>query len=264
MSRLAKSDVYAALDLAAQHILAARGDDHSVSRADIRRKLRELKGVEQRLTDIFYRFIDKRDYKPGARVTKSDVDETLAYAKEKLIDAYDKNDNGLSRAEITQMSTTAQLAVALARELKVRGDEQLLLEELRALGEGLLFLGRGSEADTDLRFFQQEAQLDRLTKESFASALGLDLDNREQAITIFEQGYEAYGQNWERYELYEMWDELSQIRRLDEFMQANLKDVTHLIVGEDGLRPTSEYPTYFVGLSPKGDIVGFETVVVWT
>ncbi|MEL6142520.1 MAG: nuclease, partial [Bacteroidota bacterium] len=139
MARISKSQVHAALDIAAQHILNARGDDNVISRLDIRQKLRELSGTERNLVDMLYRFIDKRDYKPGARVTKTDVEDTLAYTKVKLINAYDENNNGFSRAEIEKMSTTGKLAVSFARELKARENETTLLQELRILGEGLYF-----------------------------------------------------------------------------------------------------------------------------
>ena len=90
MARLAKQKVHAALEKAAANILDAAGDDPIVSRKDIRQKLKTLAGVEQQLTSVFYRFMDRRDAKPGARITKKDIDETLAYAKERLVDAYDE------------------------------------------------------------------------------------------------------------------------------------------------------------------------------
>lgn len=73
MARLAKHKVHAALDKAAANILSAAGDDPFVSRKDIRQKLMELEGVEQQLTSVFYRFMDHRDYKPGARITKKHI-----------------------------------------------------------------------------------------------------------------------------------------------------------------------------------------------
>jgi hypothetical protein len=145
MARLSKQHVYAALEKAAANILSAAGDDPFVSRKDIRLKLRQLPGIERSLTDMFYRFIDKRDYKPGARVTKKDVDATLAYSKEKLIDKYDVNNNGLAEDEIKEMSLTAQLAVRYAQMLQAYAEEgpvettAQLKKVLAHLGEGLYF-----------------------------------------------------------------------------------------------------------------------------
>jgi hypothetical protein len=47
-------------------------------------------------------------------------------------------------------------------------------------------------------------------------------------------------------------------------MEAQLSHITHIVVGLDGARPDSEYPVYFVGLTPTGDILGFQTTTIWT
>lgn len=121
MPRIAKTDVHQALQRAASIILDADGGDGRVSRADMSNKLASIDGNEKALADMFYRFIDHRDHKRGAVVTTKDVTKAVAYAKNHLIDAYDLNHNGLSRDEIADMSSTGQLAVALARELKKAG-----------------------------------------------------------------------------------------------------------------------------------------------
>ncbi|MBN2361871.1 MAG: hypothetical protein JXR83_20640 [Deltaproteobacteria bacterium] len=118
MPRIAKADVHAALERAAKNISDAKTPDGIVSRNDIKDKLGELDGTEKKLTDIFYRFIDHRDHVAGARITQKDIDRAVAYAKEKIVDKYDLNRNGLSRDEIAKMSLTGKLAVELARELK--------------------------------------------------------------------------------------------------------------------------------------------------
>ncbi len=120
MARIAKSDVHAALRRAADNLIDAAGPDKRVSRDDVKTKLETLDGLERALTDLFFRFIDYRDYAEGATVTVNDVEEGYEYATQKLIDAYDKNDNGLSDDEIAKMSTIGKLAVAYALEL----DEQ--------------------------------------------------------------------------------------------------------------------------------------------
>lgn len=136
MPRIAKSDVHAALQRAAQHIQEAAGKDGRVSRSDIATRLEQLEGTERKLVDIFYRFIDKRDHVSGAQVTKKDVDRAVEYAKQKLIDKYDLNDNGLSKGEIARMSLTGQLSVELARELKAAARRPL------ARGPGAAVVGK--------------------------------------------------------------------------------------------------------------------------
>ena len=120
MPRIAKSDVYAALDRAASIIRSAdRGNDGIVSRADIKAKLATMEdGTEKKLVDIFYKFADHRDYRKYARLTGGDIEKTLTYSFKELVADYDVNNNGLSKAEIAKMSTTAKLAVELAKALK--------------------------------------------------------------------------------------------------------------------------------------------------
>lgn len=270
MARLSKQHVHAALDRAAKNILDARGDDPFVSRKDIRLKLNTLSGVEQQLTSIFYRFMDHRDHKPGARITEADVTNTLAYAKEKLIDKYDVNNNGLSKAEIAEMSLTARLAVRLARmmqEDQVASDDKStakILEGLKALGEGLYFPAWANESDAFLQLFHREANLDNLTRASFRDTLGLSLVDRAEAVYFFQQGVEELAWIFENYEDFEAEADSERFQTLLDFMIANLQDITHVIVGEDGVRPGSEYPVYLVGLTPAGDLVGFETTTIWT
>ncbi len=268
MARLAKQKVHAALEKAAQNILDAAGNDPIVSRKDIREKLKTLEGVEQQLTSVFYRFIDHRDSKPGARVTKVDIEDTLAYAKEKLVDAYDVNNNGLSAAEIAEMSFTARLAVRYAQlqdqasETEMTTDQ--LYDSLFELGNGLFFPAWANEADAYFSMFRKDADLQELTQETFSATLGLDPSNPVEAIELWHQGRSEYEWIFENYENYEKFAELESFKTLHTFMEKHLTHITHVVVGLDGLRPDSEYPVYFVGLTPEGDILGFQTTTIWT
>jgi hypothetical protein len=119
MSRIAKSDVNAALDRAAKNIVDAAGTNNVTSRTEMKKALENISSsTEKKLTDIFFRFIDHRDAALGARITASDVNKAVDYAKEHLLAKYDVNNNGFSKAEIAKMSVTGQLAVKLAAELK--------------------------------------------------------------------------------------------------------------------------------------------------
>ncbi len=118
MSRIAKTDVNRALDLAASRIKDAGGTDGRVSRAEMTAALKGLTGTEKKLTDIFFKFIDHRDFKTGAQVTSKDVDRAVQYAKTTMIAKYDLDNNGLSPSEVKKMSLTGKLAVTLAKELK--------------------------------------------------------------------------------------------------------------------------------------------------
>ncbi len=120
MSRIAKTDVHAALTRAAEIIRASDTNKNGrYSRAEVKAQLASMpEGTEKALVDIFYKFADHRDHKAYAKLTEKDLAKTLEYSFNTLVNAYDKNNNGLSKAEIARMSTTAQLAVKLSQELK--------------------------------------------------------------------------------------------------------------------------------------------------
>lgn len=117
MARLAKAEVHRALDLAGFNLKYGGGLDGIISRADAKATTKDLEGAEKGLTAMLFAFTDARDHKAGARVTGADIDKALAYAKDRMVDAYDTNHNGLSKAEIAKMSKTGQLAAQLASQL---------------------------------------------------------------------------------------------------------------------------------------------------
>jgi hypothetical protein len=118
MANISRTSIHQALDRAAKTILSAAGPDGRASRTDMTRKLKELTGTEKALVDTFYKFIDHRDAGSGAAVTKTDVTKALALAKQKLIDAYDLDKNGLSPDEVAKMSKVGQLASQIAQIYK--------------------------------------------------------------------------------------------------------------------------------------------------
>jgi hypothetical protein len=142
MARIAKGHMHRILDAVGQAVKDAdQGHDGIVSRNDMKTSMKEMdKEIDEvsdmfaerwdgGLTDMikdqhdirkvlintFYRFVDHRDHKPGARITDADIDKAVAYAKEKLVDAYDVNNNGLSAAEIAEMGTIGQMAAAFLK-----------------------------------------------------------------------------------------------------------------------------------------------------
>jgi hypothetical protein len=121
MSRIAKTDVNRALDHVAKALVKAGGDDGRISRADVKAALPALSRKERALADIFFKFVDHRDFKTGASVTSKDIGKAVAYAKEHMIAKYDLNSNGLSKGEISEMSLTGKRAVDLAKALKATG-----------------------------------------------------------------------------------------------------------------------------------------------
>lgn len=128
MPRIAKTDVNRALEMAANRIKDAGGADGRVSRTEMTAALKGLTGTEKKLTDIFFKFIDHRDFKTGAQVTSKDIDRAVKYAKTTMIAKYDLDNNGLSATEVKKMSLTGKLAVTLAKELKAAAAKSTALE----------------------------------------------------------------------------------------------------------------------------------------
>lgn len=129
MPRIAKAEVNRALEMAANRITDAGGSDGRVSRAEMTKALKGLTGTEKKLTDVFFKFIDHRDFKSGAQVTSADVKRAVSYAKTTMIAKYDLDNNGLSPTEVKKMSLTGKLAVTLAKELKAAAASKGALDE---------------------------------------------------------------------------------------------------------------------------------------
>ena len=121
MPRIAKSDVNAALTTVARALVTAGGADGRTSRTDLKAALKTLPKEQRPLADIFFKFVDQRDFKAGAQVTAKDITKAVAYAKSHMIAKYDLNSNGLSKDEIAKMSLTGKRAVDLAKALKSAG-----------------------------------------------------------------------------------------------------------------------------------------------
>jgi hypothetical protein len=120
MSRISKTDVNRALDVAAKTLARIGGDDGRISRAEVKAALESdrVPRKQAALVDIFFKFVDNRDFRAGAQVTPGDLKRAVAYAKEHMVAKYDLDNNGLSKDEIAKMSLTGKRAVDLARELK--------------------------------------------------------------------------------------------------------------------------------------------------
>lgn len=130
MSRIAKSDVNRALETAAKTLVRLGGEDGRISRKEVKDALAtdRVPRKQAALVDMFFRFVDHRDFKAGAQVTEKDVKRAVAYAKEHMIAKYDLNNNGLSKDEVAKMSLTGKLAVDLAKTLKESAVDNLPTE----------------------------------------------------------------------------------------------------------------------------------------
>jgi hypothetical protein len=120
MSRIAKAEVNRALETAAKTLVRIGGADGRISRAEVKNALATDRVPRNQvgLVDIFFKFVDNRDFKKGATVTEADIKRAVTYAKQHMIAKYDLNSNGLSKDEIKEMSLTGKRAVDLAKALK--------------------------------------------------------------------------------------------------------------------------------------------------
>lgn len=266
MPRIAKADVVAALERAANHIRAAAGSDGITSRNDMRRKLRELHGIERVLTDIFYRFIDHRDAKAGARITEKDISQAIGYARAHMIDQYDLNRNGLSSSEVAMMSSTGRMAVQLARQLKRAAQQEAglhpaeLAEKFAELAESLYFDDFASESAEPLTPFYLETKLAVLSENTFSEALDLNPADPQQVI---ERIMAAAG-FLERFVDIQVPERRAQAVELVEALKAYLYDLSVIVLGEDEPGADPVHPVYIVGLTRKGAVVGLTSTLVWT
>jgi hypothetical protein len=120
MARIAKADVNRALETAAKTLIKIGGDDGRISRAEVKNALAtdRVPRNQVALVDIFFKFIDNRDFRDGAQVTPADVKRGVEYAKKSMVAKYDLDNNGLSKDEVAKMSLTGKRAVDLAKALK--------------------------------------------------------------------------------------------------------------------------------------------------
>jgi hypothetical protein len=93
--------------------------DPIASRAEASALTRQLKkegrGTEALAVATFFKFIDFRDSKPGARVTATDVNKAEKYAAETMLKAKDHNKNGYSAAEVENFSKSAKAFLLLGQ-----------------------------------------------------------------------------------------------------------------------------------------------------
>ncbi len=282
MTRIAKADVHAVLDRVAKNITDAAAPDGVTSRKDLESKLKSLTGTEKVLTDRFFRFIDHRDQKPGARITAADVTRAVDFAKEKLITAYDLNRNGLSASEVAKMSVTGQLAVKLAAETK-GVDAPLPAPKSGALAQAVAAAARNtyfvSEGDSQPTFVEGKlpAQIDGASVyATFKDALAASFDVHDGNLSAFT--FEVESKTFIADTAKEYSDptldsyyhkNAKGFARLQKVIDENLTDVTVIRVGpRDDKKPNElatdqgAYQYLVVGKSKDGKLAGimFESV----
>ncbi len=257
------------LDEAAEIIVSAAGEDGIISRRDIREKLFSLEGFQQSLVDSLYRYVDRLDETPGARVTYKDIKRVIAYIKEEIITQFDIDPSRLSFQEEERISSQGPLAVQLAQNLKrtaeTRDDSGTasLIEQLGALSKGLLFDDYGSESSEPFQTFFREANLLRLTERDFVMAMGLDPSRPSEDIAVFEPALDYFKRLIGLTQTVDP-EYIENAITLVNLMQRALRSIHVIIQGldQDGVDPV--HPVFVVGLDRENNIVGLISSVVWT
>jgi hypothetical protein len=265
--RIATSDVHAALERAADQLRSAAGPDGIVSRRDVRARLQQLEGTERAIVEVLYRFIDGRDAARSARVTKSDIDATVAHVRTELIDRLDLDQNGLSADEIARMSELGKLAVALAQTLKdaTAPGGKALAAQLASLADGLWLNDFATEGGEGFTAFHAAAGLSELTQDTLRAALGLTADRPEHEIARFE----AADRCLERIINQSTDEDMPGLRdkavELVRVMKTHLRALTAAVIGRDDTELVDvAHPAYVVGIDANGDLVGLKSSVIWT
>ncbi len=256
MTRIAKNDVHAAMARVAQHLTDAGGADGKVTRSEMRAKLETLQGTERTLADVFFQFVERRDGIASNAVTDREISAALEYAKEKLINKYDTNNNGLSKGEINKMSRTGKLAVQLAQEIKAAKDTPMtgeaMAKKFETIASGLYHT---SESDAPYKAFYLPKPADGTnTVDAIRAALNIPAN---------VEMYEDHADTYFDYNIYEIGlgaGDVAKFQDLRKAMDANLRNVTLVQMGEQVV----EGKAFLVGTAPDGSIVGLVADRIWT
>jgi hypothetical protein len=268
MARIQLKDLYANLDWAREQLLQVAEKDGMVSRQDFRELVDQLDDTSQvRFLEMLYQFFRKLEDRPRMRVTRSVIENGVAYIRDHVLPEFEIADffTTLAKQDIAKVH---DYALPLANQLRRAAEENkgLTAEDvalrIAAYTEGLFFDDFGSESSESIEAYYQAANLTEMTPESFAAALDLDQSDPTQKITTFTEADEVFMVFIDQHFRFGTAERAIAIVDL---MRANLTDLYVVILGADD-QPgvSSKHPTYVVGLGKDGSMAGFTTNVVWT
>jgi nuclease A inhibitor-like protein len=251
----------------AQLLRDAAGKDGVLSRADASRLSKDLRAAgrktEAHAADLFFQFLDRRDNRSGARITRKDIDAGAAYAREHLLFNRDRDANGFEPAEIKKLSATAKALLATGQALAagtIPGTEPpgqkaaQFAKNLEKMADGLLFM---SETDAPYKAFSRPFGKDvPLTPENFLKAAGLP-----PGIPSSVRSFDEYFKYIQDPDTGYPDDVRAQYKALEDAMRKGLTDLQIIYPYDE---KTVEAPVYIVGRTPEGDLAGLESMRVWT
>ncbi|MEM0996402.1 MAG: hypothetical protein AAGN35_04960 [Bacteroidota bacterium] len=264
-----KENATRAIERIAEILVAAGGTDGVISRRDYRNLLPTLPGFERALADAFFKFIDDRDDKPGARVTAKDITASLAYVKRHLIDAYNLSGQTFAPEEKAILPRPARLAAELTDILRKSPKSstatgQDLLRILKDLTMSLIFDDFASEGENPIAPVFKPVLVKEITEETVQEVFALDdRDINQRIVRSFP--LESDTNFWPNFvKLNTYIQRGDQAEELQIFMRTNLRDLTAVILGEDKTDANPRHRVLIIGISATGEIAGFESVVIWT
>ena len=268
MALITLKDLEKTLEDTRTTLLAATNGDGIVSRADLRRLQQETEDpVKRRFVEFFHAFLIKLENRPRMRVTEEVIDRGIAFIQEEIIPHFEMKVHFTTHTnqKIAQIHKSAfPMAMELIRYTadKVTLSPQEVSEQIAQLSEGLFFDDYGSEAAIAIEATYLKHPNTPLTPSSFNEALGVAPDTIESEISIFDPADRVLLSFIDKHLAFGLAD---RARSVVELMQANLRDITVIIRGEE-FNPVfeSEHPVYVLGVGVNGDLAGFSSAVVWT
>jgi Nuclease A inhibitor-like protein len=257
-----------ALNEAAKHLMRAAGQDERLSPREFRNKLTTLSGEMRDLTEILYKFVVEIDKQGANHITETDIENAVARIKKEIFPHYVieeivLDDDG--QGEIMSIAPKSGLDLALQLYQTARAAQVLraseVFEFIQSYTEDLIFDAFGSEGSAGIEAFRLDTNLTALTKETFATALGLDQQNPKEVVERFQDAgsfLPLFARKQLDFELEE------QAQALIEIMEENLRQIAVAIIGADDYSVDAKHPVYVVGLAGDGSLVGFKSVVIWT
>jgi len=230
------------------------------------------RGTEALAFRTFYGFIDHKNAKPGERITDKDITNAIDYSNAHLLLNKDKNNNGYSKDEIANFSTSAKAFLVIGQmveagilDASMPIEGKAVQKALAKAVKGQQFDQMGSEGGQGLKAVHRDGEFKSVTEASFRKAFAMP----KAPIQVFEgfkaedlrQFIEVNATTYDKKGNASLDPKLAAQAFATTAMLRSLTDLKVIVTGkgDEGL-----LSTYIVGLAPDKSMVGFQTGVVWT
>jgi hypothetical protein len=245
------------------------------SRADADKfadKLQEKgRGTEALAVRTFFSFIDHRDAAAGSRITDADITRAVDYAGKHLLENKDKDNNGYSKDEIANFSTSAKAFLVIGQmveagilESAMPLDGKGVQKALSKAVKGQEFDQMGSEGGAGLRAIHGGGSFTKVDEKAFRKAFDMPKRDIQVLEKFTSEDIRTFIENNAR--VYKDGKETVDPNKADAAFRttALLRSLEDLKVIVTGKGDEGSLATYIVGLAPDKSMVGLQTAVVWT